>query len=317
MHQRLINDHGLVVTRDTVRQVLKILDPEGVDLRSKHRLRRRTYNAKGPNYLWHIDGYDKLKPFGFCIHGAIDGFSRRILWLEVASSNNDPKIIGQYYTDYVRRIGGTARIIRADRGTENVDVAAMQRFFRQSSHDDFAGEKSFMYRRSTSNQRIEAWWGLLRKGCTDWWIRHFKDMRDSALYNDEDVVHRECLKYCFMDIIQAELHRAARNWNVHRIRKSNNAESPPGRPDILYFNPDSVQSQDYLIPVDADENDIAEEMFSTRPLLRGCSAEFNELVEMIMEDENLEMPRNAETLKLFILIYLKLLRPLTLSSETG
>ena len=126
MHQRLINDHGLVVTRDSVRQVLKILDPaEGVDLRSKHRLRRRTYNAKGPNYLWHIDGYDKLKPFGFCIHGAIDGFSRRILWLEVASSNNDPKIIGQYYTDYVRRIGGTARIIRADRGTENVDVAAM------------------------------------------------------------------------------------------------------------------------------------------------------------------------------------------------
>ena len=142
MHQRLINDHGLVVTRDTVRQVLKILDPEGVDLRSKHRLRRRTYNAKGPNYLWHIDRYDKLKPFGFCIHGAIDGFSRRILWLEVASSNNDPKIIGQYYTDYVRRIGGTARIIRADRGTENVDVAAMQRFFRQSSHDDFAGEKN-------------------------------------------------------------------------------------------------------------------------------------------------------------------------------
>ena len=63
MHQRLINDHGLVVTRDTVHQVLKILDPEGVDLRSKHRLRRRTYNAKGPNYLWHIDGYDKLKLF--------------------------------------------------------------------------------------------------------------------------------------------------------------------------------------------------------------------------------------------------------------
>ena len=67
----------------------------------------------------------------------------------------------------------------------------------------------------------------------------------------------------------------------------------------MYFNPDSVQSQDYLIPVDADENDIAEEMFSTRPLLRGCSAEFNELVEMIMEDENLEMPRNASDAKTF------------------
>jgi hypothetical protein len=22
---------------------------------------------KGPNYIWHIDNYDKLKPFGICI----------------------------------------------------------------------------------------------------------------------------------------------------------------------------------------------------------------------------------------------------------
>ena len=84
MHQRLINNRRLVVTREVVRYVLRILDPEGVNLRSKHRLRTRTYHAKGPNYLWHIDGYDKLKPFGFCTRGAIDGFSHRVLWLEVA-----------------------------------------------------------------------------------------------------------------------------------------------------------------------------------------------------------------------------------------
>ena len=34
-----------------------------------------------------------------------------------------------YYADYVDAIGGTERIIRADRGTENVNVEAMQRFF--------------------------------------------------------------------------------------------------------------------------------------------------------------------------------------------
>jgi hypothetical protein len=166
MHQRLTNEYGLVVTRNTVRLVLKILDPDGVESRSRHRLRRRLYSAKGPNYLWHIDGYDKLKPFGFCIHGAIDGYSRRVLWLEVSSSNNDPEIVGKYYADYVDTIEGTSRIIRADRGTENVNVEALQRFFRRSSEDDFARDKSFMYGRSTSNQRIEAWWGLLRKGCT-------------------------------------------------------------------------------------------------------------------------------------------------------
>ena len=33
-HQRLIANHNLVVTRDTVRKVLKMLDPEGVEARS-------------------------------------------------------------------------------------------------------------------------------------------------------------------------------------------------------------------------------------------------------------------------------------------
>lgn len=50
----------------------------------------------------------------------------------------------------------------------------MQRFFRQLDSDGFSGNKSFMYGRSTSNQRIEAWWGRL-----------FKDMRDSGIYQDD------------------------------------------------------------------------------------------------------------------------------------
>jgi hypothetical protein len=121
MHQWLVTiEHGLNVARNVVRQVLKMLDPEGAHTRSRHRLRRRIYTAKGPNYLWHIDCYDKLKPFGFCIHGGIDGYSRRILWLEVASSNNDPEIVGSCFIDYVNVIGGTARIIPADMGTPNV-----------------------------------------------------------------------------------------------------------------------------------------------------------------------------------------------------
>ena len=93
MHQRLTAERRLIVTRNTVRQVLKILDPEGVQARSRHRLRRRNYSTKGPNYLWHMDGWDKLKPFGFAVHGSIDRYSRKILLLEVCNSNNDPRII--------------------------------------------------------------------------------------------------------------------------------------------------------------------------------------------------------------------------------
>ena len=72
---RLVNDHRLVVGKENVRELLKIRDPEEVELRAKRRLKRRQCITREPNHLWHIDGYDKLKPFGFCIHGAIHGFS--------------------------------------------------------------------------------------------------------------------------------------------------------------------------------------------------------------------------------------------------
>ena len=72
MHQKL-RKNKFTVDRETVRIIMKSLDPEGVTLRSGHKLRRRTYRSQGPNFIWHIDGCDKLKPFGFAIHGAIDG----------------------------------------------------------------------------------------------------------------------------------------------------------------------------------------------------------------------------------------------------
>ena len=55
------------VSRLTVAGLLSILDPEGVELRKRKKLHRRKYYAKGPNYLWHVDSYDKLKNYGICI----------------------------------------------------------------------------------------------------------------------------------------------------------------------------------------------------------------------------------------------------------
>ena len=77
-------------------------DPEGVQLRKRRRLRRRKYTSPGPNFVWHIDGHDKLKPHGFSIHSGIDGFSRHVLWLEVSTSNKMAEVIEKYYVDAVQ-----------------------------------------------------------------------------------------------------------------------------------------------------------------------------------------------------------------------
>ena len=78
MYLKLLQN-GFIVKRETVRLVFKELDPDGVCMRTAHRLVRRTYRNNGPNFLWHMDGYDKLKPYRIAIHGCIDGFSRKLI----------------------------------------------------------------------------------------------------------------------------------------------------------------------------------------------------------------------------------------------
>lgn len=123
---------GLNVPCIIVQDILKEVDPEGCHLRKAHRLKRRTYHCLGPNYTWHIDGYDKVKPFGFPIHGAIDGFSRKMLWLEVTRSNNSPDNNAIYFLSIVNELKGYPRQLITDLGTENGLAASMQCYF----HDD-------------------------------------------------------------------------------------------------------------------------------------------------------------------------------------
>ncbi len=81
--------------------LLQILDPIGIDQRKRRRLRRRQYKGVEPNSTWHIDGYDKLKPYGICVNGCIGGFSRNSIWLEANCTNNDPKVIAEYMMEAV------------------------------------------------------------------------------------------------------------------------------------------------------------------------------------------------------------------------
>ena len=81
---------GIRIPRSVVAITLREIDPEGSTLRRPNDLKRREYANPGPNFAWHIDGYDKLKPWGFPINGGIDGFSHRMLWLKVTRSNNSP-----------------------------------------------------------------------------------------------------------------------------------------------------------------------------------------------------------------------------------
>ena len=97
---------GFHVPRYTIQTLLRDMDPEGTESRRRHRLRRRVYSNYGPNYAWHIDRHDKLKPFCFAIHGAIDGYSRKVLWLKYFRSNNSPSVIRSIYLECLKEMDG-------------------------------------------------------------------------------------------------------------------------------------------------------------------------------------------------------------------
>ena len=214
IHQKL-RQMGVTTNRETFRLILKAADPDGVMNRSRHRLRRRIYVSKGPNYVWHIDGYDKLKPYGFALHGCIDGYSLKILWLKVLSTNNDPKVIADVFVKHISNVLITPQIIWSDRGSENVVIDALQRYFRRNFEDSSSGEKSFRYGASTANQRIEAWWSIFRRSRSNRWINYFKDLVEEVTFDPSIPYYLEGVRFSFMGILQIELDETVNLWNNH------------------------------------------------------------------------------------------------------
>ena len=90
-------------------EVLRSLDPVGVGLRKARRLKRRIYYSPGPNDSWCFDGHDKLVKYYIAIHGCVDAWSGKWMWLNVFTSNHDPRIVALHYLRFraVKLHGGT------------------------------------------------------------------------------------------------------------------------------------------------------------------------------------------------------------------
>jgi hypothetical protein len=199
MHARCIQNN-VRVKKEDVRLILREIDPEGVETRIGRRLRRRSYFASGPNFVWHLDGYDKLKPFGLCISGCIDGFSRKIIWMNVYRTNNNPKVIGGYFLEAVRLLRGCPKLVRGDYGTENKLVCDFQMFLRRNCTDNAAG-RCYLDGASTCNQRIESWWSFLRKECSQFWMELLRPLIDSGDFQG-CFLDKGIMQFCFTSPLQ-------------------------------------------------------------------------------------------------------------------
>ncbi len=78
---------NIIVSRAKIHDSMLRICSDSIRSRQSNTAIRRKYSVPAPNCLWHIDGLHCLIRWRTVIHGGIDGFSRRIVYLR-ASDNN-------------------------------------------------------------------------------------------------------------------------------------------------------------------------------------------------------------------------------------
>ena len=121
---------------------------------------------------------------------------------------------------------------------------------------------------------------MLRKLGIHWWINLFKDIKDSGMFDFENPIIKECLRFCFMDALQTDLDRIAHHWNSHNIRRQKRyVELPSGKPDVMYFIPELTNGYYFKTSVDLEDVRICLDLYGKEKAL--CSAEFQDIVNIL------------------------------------
>jgi hypothetical protein len=104
-----LQSRGIIVQQNRVRESQQRIDPANSAMRKLTLLKHQKYMVNGPLALWHIDGNHKLIRWKFVIHGGIDGYSRKIVYLR-CSCNNRAETVYNCFKEAIASYGIPSRI---------------------------------------------------------------------------------------------------------------------------------------------------------------------------------------------------------------
>ncbi|KAF6732565.1 hypothetical protein FQA47_012866 [Oryzias melastigma] len=202
----------IVVQRRRLRESLHRVDPTGIQLRRRRSIVRRVYSVPYPNFIWHIDGNHKLIRWKFVIHGAIDGYSRMLMFLK-CSNNNRAETVKDLFNVAVGQFGRPLHI-RTDHGRENVKIWEDMQATR--------GESSVLTGSSVHNQRIERFNRDLNNNCCQVYAPIFYGLESSGRLDLENPTDLFCLHYVYLPRINRTLEEFKTAYNNHSISTEGN-----------------------------------------------------------------------------------------------
>ncbi|EFP79746.1 uncharacterized protein PGTG_06067 [Puccinia graminis f. sp. tritici CRL 75-36-700-3] len=263
MRQLLQTKYGLHIHTLTVAMINRTLDPDGVQNRAKRVLKRRVFKTPGPNFIWSADGHDKLKKFGITIYGFIDAWSRKILGLFVHVTNNDPRHIGYYYLQLVKREGGIPRRTTTDKGTETIQMAGHQiNLTEEFNHECPDPSQSHLFTKSTHNQKIECLWSQMMKQYNCELINHLFEAIEKDCYDPNDPVEYLLFIYLWVPLLQQGLDDWTNNYNNYKRRWDPKSMLPTRcSAEWCYKYPAEVGGEQGLICVPQNAVEALEEEF--------------------------------------------------------
>ena len=186
------------------------------------------------------------------MHDCIVGFSRKLIWLKVGSSNKNPDVIAHYYSDAISELGGAPRIIKTDDGTGHALIERIHTYL-HSINEEERIENAFNNAISPRNQRIEAYWSVLQRNWLGWWKRFLQDLSDNDMLDTSDPIILDCVRFSFIDLVRHDLNRIKEEWDSHIGSKIRNW-GPSGKPTCMYNLPHLYDVQNYLYDTDLEKS---------------------------------------------------------------
>ena len=208
-----LRSQDIHLPRRRIRECIHRVDAGGVRSRSVKLIQRRTYYAKGANYVWHMDGNHKLVRWKFVIHGAVDGYSRLVTFLKCSTNNRASTVLDSFIA--ATQNFGLPKKLRTDLGGENVEAWD----YMVSHHGD---ESCIITGSSVHNERIERMWRDVSRSVITPFKEIFVHMEDQEILDITNDVDLFCLHEVFTSRINASIDDFQQSWNSHPLTSENN-----------------------------------------------------------------------------------------------